>query len=118
MICPACRAKNPDGAVACLTCKSELPQPPKNISPEMEGMQTIAPPSNFQEWARGSGAAASAVSVVLPEGVEIGHRYQVLKLLGVGGMGTVYRVHDKELDRDVALKLIRPEIASSAENLD
>ncbi len=33
-------------------------------------------------------------------------RYQVEQLLGRGGMGSVYRVHDRELDEHVALKLL------------
>ena len=33
-------------------------------------------------------------------------RYQVIKLLGRGGMGEVYLAHDPVLDREVALKLI------------
>ncbi len=37
-------------------------------------------------------------------------RYIVLQLLGTGGMGHVYRVHDRELDEMVALKVIRPEL--------
>jgi tetratricopeptide (TPR) repeat protein/predicted Ser/Thr protein kinase len=81
-------------------------------------MQTITPPSNFQEWAKGQALYSTPVSLVMPEGVEIGHRYKVIRLLGVGGMGAVYRVHDRELDRDVALKLIRGEIANSPETLE
>ncbi len=39
-------------------------------------------------------------------------RYDVLELLGAGGMGAVYRAHDRELDEIVALKVIRSDRAS------
>ena len=135
MICPSCRTQNPEGAITCLKCSSSLSiriAPPQSTpsdqtvrlssadpaSADHEAMQTIAPPSNFSEWARGQALYATPVSLVLPEGVEIGHRYKVLKLLGVGGMGSVYRVHDRELDRDVALKLIRGDIANNPQTLE
>jgi tetratricopeptide (TPR) repeat protein/predicted Ser/Thr protein kinase len=56
--------------------------------------------------------------MALAEGTEIGHRYRVVKLLGRGGMGAVYRCRDEELQRDVALKVIRPEIAADSDVLD
>lgn len=40
-------------------------------------------------------------------GVTLAGRYDVLELLGAGGMGAVYRAHDRELDEMVALKVIR-----------
>ena len=39
-------------------------------------------------------------------------RYVVLALLGTGGMGAVYAAYDPELDRKVALKLLRPDAAT------
>src|SRR5262249_39659155 len=38
-----------------------------------------------------------------------GHRYHVIRLLGIGGMGAVYQAWDSELGVAVAIKVIRPE---------
>jgi len=46
------------------------------------------------------------LGVVLGAGAEVG-RYRVLDCVGVGGMGVVYAAYDPELDRRVALKLLR-----------
>jgi len=118
MICPSCRTPNPDNAITCSSCSGGLVVISGADFFSSGGEQTIAPPSSFQEWAKGQALYATPVSLVLPEGVEIGHRYKVVKLLGVGGMGSVYRVHDRELDRDAALKLIRSEIAGDPSTLD
>ncbi|HJZ10520.1 MAG TPA: protein kinase, partial [Acidobacteriota bacterium] len=45
-----------------------------------------------------------------PPGSSLTSRYRILKLLGVGGMGRVYLAHDSDLNVDVALKIIRPEL--------
>lgn len=49
----------------------------------------------------------------LGTGEVLAARYEILQLLGEGGMGAVYKAHDRELDRVVALKLIRSDLASN-----
>lgn len=45
-----------------------------------------------------------------PGGVTIAGRYEVLGLIGSGGMGRVYRVRDHELDEIVALKVLHRDL--------
>ena len=50
------------------------------------------------------------------EGTKLGP-YEVIKLIGAGGMGEVYRARDSRLSRDVAIKTLPPGLAADAERL-
>src|SRR5439155_6248415 len=43
--------------------------------------------------------------------------YEIVALLGAGGMGEVYRARDTKLNRDVAIKVLPEAVANDAERL-
>lgn len=65
----------------------------------------------------GSANGPGGSPVLLEIKTVLGGRYEILELLGEGGMGAVYKAADREVDRIVALKVIRPEMASNPEIL-
>src|SRR3984893_4150529 len=112
MQCPLCLTENPATADRCGKCSTPLPISDVTISPTGVG--------RTEAWSvavtpRPSSEAASKGQ--LEPGTILADRFEILQLLGQGGMGAVYKGRDTELDRLVALKLIRPDLASHPEIL-
>jgi HAMP domain-containing protein len=58
----------------------------------------------------GSVSAAAPASAKLEKGATFAGRYEILSTVGRGGMGIVYRARDRQLDEEVALKVLRSEV--------
>ena len=106
--CQKCGHSNPYGSSRCVICDGA-------ISSENDLTRTNM--GETKDWSRlGSGSGDGAEQVFAP-GTTVAGRYEILSLLGQGGMGAVYRARDMELDRLVALKVIRSELASDPRTL-
>ena len=93
MKCPKCHSDNPDTQRFCGDCGIQLPSSEEiSVSPT-ETLETFK-----KELTTGSTFAG---------------RYQIIEELGKGGMGKVYKALDSKIKEKIALKLIKPEIASN-----
>ena len=79
-----------------------LTPPVASRGPTTPDSETVA--ASFVNPFTTGGAATSLVP-----GQTFGQRYQIISLLGVGGMGAVYHVWDSELALSLALKVIKPD---------
>jgi hypothetical protein len=85
----------------------QLPSDAPTIAPEAPRIN--APASQFSD---------SGGLTLLRPGYVLGRRYEIVQLLGQGGMGAVYRALDREVNRTVALKVIRPDLAGNTAILE
>ena len=84
----------------------------------MSGKITGQEPTLCGDSGRGRLGSLAAVRASTPIRHVFAERYEILGLVGSGGMGTVYRARDTELDEIVALKLLRREVMDASGMLD
>jgi serine/threonine protein kinase/tetratricopeptide (TPR) repeat protein len=70
------------------------------------------------QWDLTAGGTPATTFAGIQPGDVLNDRYEILGILGSGGMGAVYKSRDRELDRIVALKVIRPDLAGQARLLE
>ena len=145
MDCPHCTTHNPSGATNCSNCRAplggaaptlvgELTPPAENEDITLDGGaptpsagasdvtmdgSSMAIPSAWSVPAvrRGQPGEPEFSPAAIKPGVLLGNRYEIIGILGEGGMGAVYKARDRELDRMVAIKVIKPELAGRPEIL-
>jgi serine/threonine protein kinase/lipopolysaccharide biosynthesis regulator YciM len=95
--CPKCHSNNPDDTIYCGKCATPL-----------RSSEEIPPPTETLEAPREE----------LTTGSTFAGRYQIIEEIGKGGMGKVYKAQDKKIKETIALKLIKPEIASDKKTIE
>jgi eukaryotic-like serine/threonine-protein kinase len=105
--CPKCHSENPDTKQFCADCGTQLTRGHVPDSPESGIVSPNLPTATLQTPIR-----------ELTGGSTFAGRYQIIEELGKGGMGRVYKALDTKINEKIALKLIKPEVASDRETIE
>ena len=110
--CPQCHASNPAGATRCSQCDAPLVVEEATAELPSIGASDLGVGSwNVSGIGAGEGDTPTEAYGPLMPGLVLGGRYRILEMVGEGGMGIVHKAIDLELEREVALKVIRPDMA-------
>ncbi len=98
MKCSRCGEENPEPAESCAQCSAPLVRPA--ISHADKTMTLGGIPAEFSRLRVFAG------------------RYEIIELLGQGGMGMIFRVYDQKSRDEIAVKILNPEISADEATID
>ena len=96
--CPKCGTENPSDSKYCRECATSLTSPEDIPASHTKTLET--PKEQFQR------------------GTTFANRYKIIEVLGKGGMGKVYKALDQEINEEVAIKFLKPEIAEDESTIE